>query len=321
VPDLRSLRAASVTSECDEDVLHRRALLNSIAEGRVPLKFAYVGRAAHTHDRYARTADYAGMMASAERESGVFLRSGCCDPAVADVAEIGPGNGVHSAALLASLRAQGLPIRRYLGVDFSSTLLSISRRTLGDHFRGDLAVDTALWDVESSPSSVIEYWRPAAGPIMVCLVGHTLGNFENPLHAMRNIAGILRPGDLLLASVLLRPASGSDDVSMSAYRTDEFRRAALEPMIAAGMNVSDLELAIIYRDGAFVGEVTLRRDARLGGLRLPRGYSFRCFVSRRFRTGEVVGLLRQAGWLIYETAVEPDSDHMTVVASRAEEPL
>ena len=92
-------------------------------------------------------------------------------------------------------------------------------------------------------------------------------------------------------------------------------------MIAAGMNVNDLELTISYRDGAFIGEVTLREDARLGVLHLPRGYRFRCFVSRRFETSEVVGLLRQAGWLIYETAVEPDSDHMTVVASRAEEPL
>ncbi|GIM97372.1 hypothetical protein Ato02nite_091650 [Paractinoplanes toevensis] len=305
----------------DENVLHRHTLLRSIAAGQVPLKFAYVGSAAYTHDRYARTDDYAGMMASAERESDAFLRSRCCDPTVADLAEIGPGNGEHSAALLAALRAKGLPIRRYLGVDFSSTLLDISRRTLDDRFEGDLAIDTAQWDAESSPAPVIEQWRPAAGPVLVCLVGGTLGNFENPLHGLRNIARMLHPGDLLLTSAFLRPNSGAINSSMSAYRTDEFRRAALEPMLAVGMNASDLDLSIAYQDGIFVGEVTLRKDAHLGFLRLPRGYSFRCFVSRRFDPGEFVGLLEKAGWSIYKTDVEPDSDHITVVASRDEEPL
>jgi L-histidine N-alpha-methyltransferase len=321
VPDPRSFPVAAIPSERDEDALHRPTLLSSIAGGRVPLKFAYVGRAAHSHDRYARTEDYAGMMASADRESEVLLESKCCDPAVTDLAEIGPGNGERSAALLSALRARGLPIRRYLGVDFSSTLLGISRRTIGDCFPDDLAIDTALWDAESSPAPVIENWRPANKAVLVCLVGGTLGNFENPLQAMRNIARMVRPGDLLLTSVLLRSQPDSINSSMSAYRTDEFRRAALEPMLTVGMSLNDLDLTIIYRDGSFVGEVTLTKDVRLGGLRLPRGHSFRCFVSRRFASGEVVGLLEQAGWSIYPAAVKSDSGHMTVVASRDEEPL
>jgi L-histidine Nalpha-methyltransferase len=297
---------------------YRRSVVRSIAEGRVPLKFAYAGRAARTHDTYARTPGYQDMN-SVEHEADVLLRSDRCGPDVVEVAEIGPGNGVHSAALLKRIRARGINIRSYLGVDFSPELLEISADNLRTEFADGIEVSTAVWDVESGPAEVIGNWRPPAGRILVCLVGHTLGNFEDPDQVMRDIARALRPGDLLLASVLLRPAADVDELSMAAYRTNEFRRAALEPMTAVGMNASEMDFSVEYQDGAFVGKVTLPRGARLDDIRLPSGFTFRCFMSRRFERDQVVDLFTLNGWHLYAAEVKADSDHMTVVASRAEE--
>ena len=298
---------------------YHRNVVESIARGRVPLKFAYAGRAARTHDAYAQTSNYHDIMTPAEHESSVLAAAPCCGADVVDLAEIGPGNGAHSRVLLEHLRKEGLSIRRYLGLDFSAALLEISAAHLRDHFGEDLSIETAVWDVEGRPTAVIENWRPARGRILVCLVGHTLGNFEDPAQVMRTIARVLRPGDILLVSVLLRRASSVDERSMAAYRTEEFRSAALQPMIMVGMNANEMDFSIDYRDGAFVGEVTLPRGAQLGEVRLPSGFTFRCFVSRRFERAEVARLFTQTGWTLYSAEVASDSDHMTVVASRAEE--
>ena len=301
-----------------EEFIHHRSVVRSIARGQVPLKFAYAGRAAFTHDTYARTTGYREMMTSADHESRVLATAPCCGADVVDMAEIGPGNGAHSRVLLEHLHKQGLGIQRYLGVDFSAALLEISAGNLRAHFGDALAISTAVWDVESRPTSVIESWRPARGRVLACLVGHTLGNFEDPAGVLRNVARALRPGDLLLASVLLRPPAGPDEISMAAYCTAEFRSAALEPMIAVGMNANEMEFSIEYRDGTFVGEVTLPRGAQLDDVRLPSGFTFRCFMSRRFERADVIRLFARTGWALYAADVASDSDHMTVVASRAE---
>ena len=301
------------------EFIYHRNVVRSIASGQVPLKFAYAGRAALTHDAYARTTGYREMMASADHESRVLAAAPCRGTDVVDMAEIGPGNGVHSLVLLEHLRRHGFRIRRYLGVDFSAELLEMSTDRLRAHFGDGLAISAEVWDVESRPASVIESWRPAGGRVLACLVGHTLGNFEDPAEAMWNIARALRPGDLLLASVLLRPASSVDEVSMASYRTAEFRSAALEPMIAVGMNANEMEFSIEYRDGTFVGQVTLPQGAQLDDVRLPSGFTFRCFMSRRFEREDVIRLFARTGWTLYAADVASDSDHMTVVASRAEE--
>jgi L-histidine N-alpha-methyltransferase len=301
------------------DDYHRRHVVRSIADGRVPLKFAYVGSAAVTHDGYAGTADYREMMNSALRESQVLAASRRCGPALTQVVDIGPGNGQHTAALLEHLADRRVRVRRYLGVDFSAPLLRISSDRVRGHFPHSLAVQTRLWDVEDRPTGEVERWRCGAGPVLGCLVGHTLGNVEDPFAALRHLALAMRPHDLLLASVLLRPVPVVARRSMKAYRTDAFRRAALEPLLAAGIHENEMTFTVDYRDGAFVGEVTMASAARLPGLTVPRGYRFRCFMSRRFDSGEIARTFARAGWPIASAAIDQDSNHMTVVATRAEE--
>src|SRR5262249_53689039 len=162
--------------------------------------------------------------------------------------------------------------------------------------------------------SCVERWRVDEERVLTCLLGHTLGNVEDPAQALKNLAAGLRDGDVLLASVLLRQPTARMESAMTAYRTEAFRCAALEPLLAAGLSPADLDLTLRYVDSAVVGEVTLLRDTHIGGKDLPGGHHFRCFLSRRFDCNEVIRLIEQAGWSIHATRVDDTGHHMTVVA-------
>jgi L-histidine N-alpha-methyltransferase len=307
------LRADGPPASFFENTDHRRTVVEAVVAGRVPLKFAYAGSAAFTHDRYASTDDYAGMMASVAHDADV-LRS--LYPRFGAFAEVGPGNGRRTAAMLTYLASRGHPVRRYLGLDFSATLLAIAAARLRGTVGAACSVDTTVWDVECSPSPGVEHWRRGDGPVVLGLIGHTLGNLEDPVRVMQNLASTLRPDDVLLLSVLLRRPAELMSSSVNAYRSHEFRCAALEPLLAAGLRPADLEFEVDYRDDAFIGQVTLLRDVRLDDKPLPHGFQFRCFLSRRFDADEVVQMVEKAGWSICRTAIDWGSDHMTVVASR-----
>ncbi|WP_436537070.1 L-histidine N(alpha)-methyltransferase [Actinoplanes sp. HUAS TT8] len=310
---LTSVDASRPPASYFESADHRRTVVEAVVAGHVPLKFAYAGSAAFTHDRYASTDDYASMLASVAHDADV-LRS--LYPELAAFAEIGPGNGRRTAAMLTYLASLGQPVGRYLGLDFSATLLDIAAARVRAGAGPDCSVDTMVWDVEHSPSPGVERWRRGDDPIVLGMVGHTLGNLEDPVAALQNLAVALRLGDILLLSVLLRRPAELMRSSIAAYHSQEFRCAALEPLLAAGLRSADLEFEVDYHDDAFIGRVTLLRDVRLDDKPLPHGYQFRCFLSRRFDADEVVQMVEKAGWSICRTAIDWDSDHMTVVASR-----
>jgi L-histidine N-alpha-methyltransferase len=300
-----------------EDATHRRSLLDGIAGGSVPLKFAYAGSAAYTHCSYAETTDYVGTDFPAKQEFTTLIESGMCAGGIADVVEVGPGDGVRTVDLLEHLRGACLGVSRYLALDFSATLLDLVGRRVRERIGLGLGLASHVWDMEdATPSPVVERWRSGDSPVLTCLLGHTLGNLEDPAQAMRNLAALLRPGDLLLASVLLRPPSAP---MSDGYHTEAFRRAALEPMVAAGIALDDMKFSVEYRDHAFIGEVTLLHGTRLGDTVLPPGHTFRCFMSRRFDGNSVVRLFEQSGWLVPTAIVDQGGDHMTIVASRTEE--
>jgi len=300
---------------------HRDSLLDSIAGGQVPLKFAYVGSGARAHREYAATDDYIGMWFSAQREADTLIATDLCADGLSGVVEVGPGDGTRSIALLDRLRHGGLPVVRYLGLDFSAELLRQSSRAISEHFAPGLRVHRHVWDMEDPASStLVERWRRGDRPVLACLLGHTLGNFEDPMQAMRNLAALLRTGDVLLASVMVRPAPTFGEIVNESYHTETFRRAALAPMIDAGISPGDMVFTVDYRDDAFIGEVTLPYGSRLGDVVLPRGHRFRCFMSRRFDVHTILRLFAETGWSVPTPIVDPGGDHMTVVASRIEEP-
>nr|WP_230416158.1 L-histidine N(alpha)-methyltransferase [Micromonospora tarapacensis] len=257
------------------------------------------------------------MLASARHEADALVSAGVVAAHALTVAEIGPGNGGRSRAFLTRLAHRGRPCQRYLALDFSETLLDIACARLA-RFAGDrMSVDSHVWDIECGTSRGVERWRPGPEPVISCLLGHTLGNVEQPVTALANIRAALRPGDVLLLSVALGPADEPSPVAaLAPYRSPEFRAAALQPLLAAGLDEADLEFVLGWKDGVVVGEAVLRRPVQVGGGVLPAGHRIRCFQSRRFRPHDVIAAVGDAGWQVRDALPAPGGSHLVVTASR-----
>ncbi len=295
---------------------HREAVVRAIKAGRVPLKFAYAGSAAHTHDAYARSDDYLSMLTSARHEADALVAADVVAAGELRLAEIGPGNGSRSRAFLDRLADRGLPCQRYLALDFSETLLGLACARVA-RFAGDpMSVDSHVWDIEHGTSGCVERWRAGPGPVVSCLLGHTLGNVERPDEVLANIHDALRAGDVLLLSVAVGTADCPvPDAVLAPYRSPEFRAAALQPLLAAGLVEADLEFALSWHNDVVVGEAVLRRSVRLDGWPLRAGHRIRCFQSRRFRTRDVIVAVGESGWQVRDAVQVPGGSHLVVTAS------
>jgi len=299
---------------------HLHQILDHVNSGYLPLKYAYAGSAAYTHDALARTSGYAEVIGSAQHEAGVLshaLPYGLPE----QIVEVGPGNGVHTAAWLDAAdvtapRLSGGP--RYLGLDFSATLLGLAAETLRVH-RPEVEVSTRHWDMEGEPTSHIEGWRRGPGPVLACLLGHTLGNLADPARALRNLALSLRADDTLLVSLTLFGPGADEDVILDPYRSEVFTAAVLEPLRAAAFARADLELELRLMGRTVIGDVHIKQPMTVAGQTFGERKAIRCFASTRFLPEEALALLRPAdGWTAAHWAVDGGHTHMAIVARRKE---
>ena len=283
------------------------------------MRYAYAGSAAFTHDRLARSDGYRSVIGSVELEVRALESDNSAVAALSRVVEIGPGNGVHTVALLRSLAARGMRCRSYLGLDFSATLLGLACDRIRDEFGSKVSLQSAVWDMEAGRSARIDRWRCGLGrdgPVMACMLGHTLGNVESGEQALGHVHSSLRPGDMLVTGVTLRPPDADHAVVLAPYRTEVFRAAALEPLRAAGVAAGDIEFDVHFADGAVVGKVVFLRKVRVGWLTVPSGHELRCFCSRRFAMKDVLSLLERTGFEIRTAIVDDQAEHAVVLALR-----
>jgi len=301
-----------------ENPSHLHQILDHVRGGRLPLKYAYAGSAAFTHDALAQTAGYAEVIGDARHEATTLIHAQP-DGLPDQIVEVGPGNGAHTAALFDVAEQPGAAPaaqrRRYLGLDFSRTLLKFAAQTLAA--RTDLDVSTAHWDLEDGPTPRIEAWRRGSRPVLACLLGHTLGNLEEPGQALRNLALSLRPGDTLLVSLTLyRPDSGADSI-LDPYRTETFTAAVLEPLraVAAADSAFRLKLRLVGR--TVIGDAELTQPVSAAD-REPIGHTtVRCFASARFLLEEALSLFSPpAGWEVRHWSTDEDGAHLAIVAQR-----
>lgn len=287
---------------------HYTSFLEQAANGHVSLKFAFSGSAAETHDELAKSAGYQTNTKNVLAEMNVITGLGL---GAAQICDIGPGNGQHTAELLGLVRSVGLRVERYLGLDFSEKLVDIAipRISLANP---DVSITRGQWDLEDDKTKAIEEWRTEALPVVAMLLGITLGNVLDVNTCLAHLRDSLRAGDLVLFEVALAPLEGLGEAALSAYREPVFQRAVLEPFRMAGLAQSDLELEVSIEDDSIVCNVRLLGPL-VNQLNMhpvcDAGTRIRCFISRRFRLDVIAGILNDQRFLACSNPVQDDGGH------------
>ena len=309
-----------------EDDSHRLAIRRHLAAGVLPLKFAYAGSAARTHAELARSAGYQSVIGTVDLEVACLAVAEQRHRLPRSIAEIGPGNGVHTLALLDALGEQswqagpglqyglGWQCERYTALDFSSTLLTMASRHIRPGLDPRTRFAAAQWDMESGSSTILATIRRGCGPLLVCLLGNTIGNVEDAAGVVRDIGAALGPDDILLLGVALE-SQQSPQERLAPYQSEVFRRAALEPLRWAGVEPDDVDFRLRWENGAVVGHAVFRRATFVGDTVLPAEHAVRCFSSRRFRPEGVLRLFDPSRWRTLSAAVNEAADHLVVAVS------
>jgi len=277
---------------------HEVEAFRSMTAGYLPLKFAYSGSAAETHDRLARSEGYQRVVGSAIDDVAALRAMLAPEGIPLQWADLGPGNGVHTLAMGAALADDASRGRRYLGLDFSRRLMRRAETTLAVSNVTDRAFGE--WDFENGPTDAVTKWRSAA-PVLWTLNGITLCNVEDPVEVIRNIALSAERPDIVFATIAV--ADGRDDgqARVAEYDTDVFRAAVLEPLLMAGIarEAGVLELSYAAQEPAVIGlfrftqgyKLTCHGDAHV----FQAGDVIRCFVSRRFTRRQIDALVAASG--------------------------
>jgi L-histidine Nalpha-methyltransferase len=299
-----------------ETTMHERSFLQALQRRRVPLKFAYSGAAAFTHDRLTRTAGYQSVSVAAQHEIAVYLKAVGARRTSRELVELGPGNGVHSRLLLEEMNRLGTMPSRWLGLDFSATLLVIGEEHVRQHFPR-LDVHTGPWDFESSETPLIAEWRQGAN-LLAVMVGNTLGNVDDPTAALGCVRASLTPGDTLLLGLACAGKLGERELLLP-YETAEFVSAALEPLRLAGVDVAAGRFQTRFDSArrAIIGDFVVGREeaVKLTGATvwLKTDERMECFVSRRFEEEDVSRLATSAGWSVLRCESDTHGTHMATV--------
>ena len=295
-----------------ESAAHRAEFAGCLQDRYLPLKFAYTGTAAVAHSRFARSTGYRDVTGPVDAEAKALLAE---TPVMSgQLAEVGPGTGVHSGELLRALADSHATPHRYLALDFSSTLLGLALDHLAKSAVRPGQLSRATWDIEAGPTQHITEWRADGEPIALGFLGNTLGNVEDPQDVLTHLALSSRSGDVLALSVTLRSQHRNENEVLAPYRNRVFRSAALESFRLAGIAPDDLLFTVSYQDGSVIGMAECVKPVYFDGIEIDRGEHIRCFLSRRFTVEQVRTLLEASGWLVLRES--DDADHLVVIAVR-----
>lgn len=257
-------------------------------KGYVPLKFAYGGSAATTHDNAAKSAQYKSITSNVDFEVRQLLKF-VPNEALTQICDIGPGNGVHTAAVMRGLAASGKNPHRYLALDFNSGMLDLTQVALESEF--SLDVGRAIWDVELGPTSAVETWRSGAAPVLALFLGLTFGNVESPGGVLASIRTSMRLGDVMAIGIALWTDTQDREAVLSPYRTAQFRTAVLEPFRAVGIPDRIIDLSLELHGAKIEAFAVPEATIDIDGNQILAGSRIRCFLSRRFDHIELENLL------------------------------
>lgn len=295
----------------DEEGTYRDEVISWLRRGILPVRYMYAGSGADRHTMFAE--QYTDEYQDGRLDTEIAALTGSLSPSGMpdQVCDIGPSNGVHTAQFLhwfADIHP-GQP--RYLGLDFSRRLLDTARTRTCSYTTIERSF--AWWDMETAATPAVTAWR-SPGPVLLCLLGNTLGNVESPVQVLRNIFLSACPNDILMIGLFGPPKRGRDDAD--DYGSPAIRDMILEPLRATGIPVQRLALRLETVDASVVGTVRLDEPIQLAGKRLPARHEVRCFLSRRYHPADARRLLQRTGWLPLGTHADPGHGHFVLLARR-----
>jgi Histidine-specific methyltransferase, SAM-dependent len=290
-----------------------RAFIRALSNSAIPGKFAYVGEAAATYNAHALTQEYGQVTRSLVDESSLLVRVwGHELGSIRTLADVGPGNGLHSADLLQRLSATtNWSPSNYLAVDYSLHMAEIAKQNIKRLFP-KMQINSIPFDIESTFRHASSH-PPDASESIYFLLGNTIGNVESMSRAIEGIRSLAGKGARLLIGCALFDEYRSAESYLKPYRMKTYVDCVLSPLMMIGaprrLLASAAELSsdtriistlVIFRED-FVTDVLCERVA------VKAASTIRCALSRRFLPGEVPNLLKR--WNVSTLGIVEDLEN------------
>jgi len=296
---------------------------SALRTGFLPLKFAYVGPAARTHDELVRSREYglADIEARLLRARLPALSNALSLNRVLALVDVGSGNGMKAGLVLQVLRRR-YQIPAYVALDYSAELLNIAlaniAAALPDQHVICHRVDFEARDFRALTQPIRD---EAHCPILFLLLGHTLGNPLDRQAVLSNVAvGMADDDHLLIGVELFRPDRVAD--VLAHYQNEPFYRAVFNPLSFSGLTRTDGTLEIAFNKATRDVEVHFRllKDVTvdLGNssrLHLTRGEGLLIFLSHRFTSSELADLCGEAGLQVEQMVSDRENSYKLALVS------
>jgi uncharacterized SAM-dependent methyltransferase len=314
------LKQYSLDTAAFERQLQIVEYVSALRQKYLPLKFAYIARAAHTHDELVRSREYGladaeAALLRAEFSSSILPR---LNGTQINLVDVGSGNGIKAVLVIDELHKKFEEIR-YLGLDYSGELLEIAVRNILDAAPW-LTVYTAQVDLEQKPftQELSRFYAEKNYFGLLLLLGHTLGNPKDRQIALSNVARSMRSRDHLLVGIELYRPDRVTEV-LAHYMNEPFYRAVFNPLTFIGLQRDDGLLQVSFNETSknvevnFLLQNTINVDLPSSEtLRFVEGDSLLIFLSHRFELNEIEDLFLKTGFAKPLAFVDQDSGYCLV---------
>lgn len=294
-----------------------RAFIRALSGAAIPGKFAYVGEAAATYNTHALKKEYSQFTRSIADESSLFLDVWGRDlNSIGTLADIGPGNGLHSAELLQRLSATASwRPSKYLAIDYSGHMADLAKQNMKRLIR-EIQVNSIIFDIESTFTQASCH-PPDIRESIYFLLGNTIGNVESISRAVAGIRSLAGPGARLLIGCALFDEHGGAASYLGPYQMKTYMDCVLYPLRMIGVPARilaftaefDPDTRTILSLARFIEDFQV--NVLDENVTVTAGSTIRCALSRRFLPGEIPNLLKRWNVSVLGLAEDLPNGHGT----------
>lgn len=271
----------------------------------IPLKFGYIGKAAHTHDRLVKSKKYgladaetALLLSAFENDITPLLPSD-----LVALIDLGSGNGLKAVTILKLLQKLETKPLSYVGLDYSQELSKIALHNISDQL--DISSLFSLQvDIEEGPfNDVINKLSIPCGPRLFTFLGTTWGNSLDRTGVLKNIRNSMSYKDRLLLGIELFNPDKIQEILLP-YQNDVFYKAVFQCVTFAGLSRNDGELIVSFNMAnkdvevhfKLNQDIIIRSDISETTFTLSESESLLIFVSHRFTLDDIYNSAALAGF-------------------------